>query len=283
MPRRRAAGKVMIMLTRRLLVALPVVAALTLPAGAAAATTRFNVKFSGKVVAKWDMPRYQAAQDCHRTTWLSGNGGETWEVQSVGNSKVLAYDYGAGVSFQYGSWTENDPEATRGLEARGGTRRDRTDTIDYTNGTCNILQLPRGADEPKPEKDCGTRLVNYEVDLTPQGNRLAPDVTRGFNGHEKIGYDNCQLIVPSNYVAWTWPLAKAPIKVSEKRVVPSFFGTQKTLTAKGRDVYEDKLDVGGRTTISTTVTVEWTAQFTRVAGPKATKKKAAAKKKGRRR
>jgi hypothetical protein len=121
--------------------------------------------------------------------------------------------------------------------------------------------------------NCGTRLVNYEVDLTPQGNQLAPDVTIGANGREKTGYDDCELIVPRNYVAGTWPLAKGLIKVSEKKVVPSFFGTQKTLTAKGRDVYEGRLDVGGRTTVSATVTVEWTAKFTRAAEPKKAKAK----------
>jgi hypothetical protein len=253
--------------------------AAALPVGTASAqTARFNVSFYGKVVAKWDLPRYQSAQDCYRTTWTSGHGGETWEVKSVGSTKVLAYDHGAGVFFQYGSWTENDPDASHALEGRGWTRRERTDTVDYTDGTCNTLQLPRGADDPKPPTDCGTRLVNYEIDLTPEGNTLAPDVTTGANGREKTGYNACQLIVPRTYVAGTWPLAKAPIKVSEKRVVPSFFGKQKTLTAKGRDVYEDKLDVGGRTTISTTVTVEWTAKFTRVAGPKATSKAKAKKK-----
>jgi hypothetical protein len=259
--------------------------AVLLPAGTASAdSTRFRVSFYGKVVTKWDMPRYQSAQDCYRTTWLAGHGGETWEVKSVGSTKVLAYDHGAGVFFQYGSWEENDPKASRGLEARGWTRRDRTDTVDYTNGACNTLELPRGADDPKPPTDCGTRLVNYEIDLTPRGNVLAPDVTVGANGREKTGYSDCELVVPRTYVAGTWPQAKAPVKVSEKRVVPSFFGTQKKLTAKGREVFEDRLDVGGRTTISTTVTVEWTARFTRVAAPKQpkAKKKHAAKQRRRR-
>jgi hypothetical protein len=77
------------------------VCSVTLPAGSASAkATRFNVSFSGKVVAAWDMPRYQSAQDCYRTTWTAGHGGETWEVKSVGNSKVLAYDNGGGVFFQ---------------------------------------------------------------------------------------------------------------------------------------------------------------------------------------
>jgi hypothetical protein len=257
----------------------------TLPAGAASAkTARFDVSFSGKVVAAWDLPRHQSAQDCYRTTWKAGHGGETWEVNSVGTTKVLAYDHGAGVSFQYGSWEENDASAPSALEGRGWTRRDRTDTVDYTDGTCNTLQLPRGADDPKPPTDCGTRLVNYGIELTPQGNRLSPDVTIGANGREKTGYDACALVVPGNYVAGTWPSADGLIKVSQKKVVPSFFGTQKAFAAKGHDVYEGKLDVGGRTTMTATVTVDWTARFTRAAEPKKAKKKSggAGQKRGRR-
>src|SRR4051794_27586047 len=198
------------MLMRRLplLLALAALAAAAIgqPASASASGgfhhARFLVKFDGTVHTVWNLPKYRAAQDCYRSTMFEAGGEETWHVATTGQQKVLAFTNGGATQFDYGTWDMNDQEAHGDLKAKGQLNRSRHQSTTYEAGTCGITQKPLDWDEPKPPMDCGTRLINYEVQLGWSGSTgvaLTPDVLTGENGiREKLGYDNCNLVTPSN-------------------------------------------------------------------------------------
>jgi hypothetical protein len=125
-----------------------------------------------------------------------------------------------------------------------------------------------GWDDPKPPMDCGTRLVNYEVQLGWSGSTavaLTPDVLTGENGiREKLGYTNCNLVTPSSVNAGSWPAATGHISYKGKPM-PNYWGRQKTFTATGHDSWTASRPI--ETVIQTaTTTIDWKMTFTRVKG-----------------
>jgi hypothetical protein len=275
MPARAAAVTVAAMLLRRLastllLTALlaTTTAAVAQPAAAQVRHARFLVKFDGTVHTVWSYPRSQVAQDCYRTSWYQANGEETWHVASTGENRVLMTSNGVATQLHIGNWSEDgDDGSTRtGLVAKGQITRSRTDTTSFTAGTCGVLQEPW--QDPPPKQDCGTRLVNYEVELAGFGRAVAitPDVlTDGQNGvREKLGYDNCALVTPSNVLAGTWPAATGAIKAKGK-ALRHYFGRERSFTATAHQSWDGKLAVPGGDETSTT-TIDWKLTFTRVRG-----------------
>jgi hypothetical protein len=120
--------------------------------------------------------------------------------------------------------------------------------------------------DPPPQKDCGTRLVDYDIQLTAFGRavEITPDVlSDGENGvREKIGYDNCVLVTPSNVLAGSWPAASGRL-MAKGKPVKGWFGDQKTLTATGSESWDAKQAVGGGDRTATT-SITWKLTFTRV-------------------
>jgi hypothetical protein len=268
MPGARAPGKVMAMLTRRSLAALPLVAALALPAGAAAAyhEARYTATFDGTVSTAWNFPKTQMAKDCYRTTFYEGHGDERWHVHSTGTNKVLLTGNGVATQFHFGNWSATGDHAstTNGLRGKGEVSRSRTDTTSFGAGACGVLQEPMM--DPPPQKDCGTRLVNYDIQLSAYGRavEITPDVlSDGENGvREKIGYDNCTLVTPSNVLAGSWPAASGRL-MAKGKPVKGWFGNQATLTATGKESWDAKEAVGGGDRTATT-SITWKLVFTRV-------------------
>jgi hypothetical protein len=229
---------------------------------------RFLVKFDGTVHTVWNLPKYRAAQDCYRSTMFQAGGEETWHVASTGQNRVLAFTNGVATQFQFGSWTMNDPDAAGGLIAKGQVNRSRHQSTTYEAGACGITQNPLGWDDPKPPMDCGTRLVNYDVQLAWEGGtavKLTPDVLRGENGvREKLGYDNCTLVTPDNVLEGSWPAVTGRISFKGKPM-KDYWGKQKTFTATGHDSWDAQRPI--ETVIETaTTTVDWKLTFTRVKG-----------------
>lgn len=268
MPRAPPGGKVMAMPTRRSLAALPLLAALALPAVAPARNhqARYLARFDGTVHTVWNFPKTQMQQDCYKTQFYDGHGEETWHVHSTGTNKVLLTSNGVATQFLFGTWsaTGTDGSDRTGLLAKGEVTRTRTDNTTFGPGTCGVTQ-PYPIDPPKT--DCGTRLVNYEVQLAPAGSsavRITPDVLAdGQNGiREKTGYDSCALVTPSSVLAGSWPAATGRLMAGGKPA-RGWFGTQRTLTATGKDRWDGKEPVGGGDRTATT-TIEWTLTFTRV-------------------
>lgn len=268
MPRGARGGKVMAMPTRRLLAALPLAAAaLVLPAAAPAANhqARYVAQFDGTVHTVWNFPKTQMQRDCYKTQFYDGHGEETWHVHSTGTNKVLLISNGVATQFLFGTWsaTGTDGPDQTGLRAKGEVTRTRTDNTTFGPGSCGVTQ-PYPVDPPKT--DCGTRLVNYEVQLAPEGSsavEFTPDVlTDGQNGiREKIGYDNCKLVTPSNVLEGAWPAASGRL-MAAGRPVRGWFGRHKVLTAAGKDSWDAKEAVGGGDRTATT-TIEWKITFTR--------------------
>jgi hypothetical protein len=241
-------------------------AAVAQPAAAQVRHARFLVIFDGTVHTVWNYPRSQVAQDCYRTSWYQANGEETWHVASTGENRVLMTGNGVATQFHIGNWSENgDDGSTRtGLKAKGQVNRSRTDTRSFTAGTCGVLQEPW--QDPPPKQDCGTRLVNYEVELAGFGRAVAitPDVlTDGQNGvREKLGYDNCGLVTPNNVLEGAWPAATGRITFKGKPM-NNYWGKQKTFTATGHESWDARRPVETVTQTST-VTIDWKLTFTRV-------------------
>ena len=264
MPRARGAGKVMAMPLRRFaplaLAALSAAAASASaqPAAAQVRDARFVVGFDGTVHTVWNYPRSQVAQDCYRTSWYQANGEETWHVATTGTNRVLMTSNGVATQFQFASGA--------GLRAKGQVTRSRSETRSFTAGTCGVLQEP--IQDPLPPRDCGTRLVNYEVGLTGAGRAvvITPDVlSDGQNGiREKLGFDNCYLVTPSNVLAGSWPAASGRI-TSRGKPLRGYFGHERTFTATGHASWNGKLAVTGGDETSTT-TIDWKLTFTRVKG-----------------
>lgn len=268
MPRARGDGKVMAMLTRRFLAALPLTAALALPAVASAAyhEARYTAVFEGTIHSEWNFPRTQMAKDCYRTTFYEGHGDESWHVHSTGTNKVLLTGNSFSTQFHFGNWqATGDLDSTRtGLSAKGEVNRSRTDTTSFGAGSCGVLQEPMM--DPPPEKDCGTRLVNYDIQLAATGRavEITPDVLAdGQNGvREKIGYDNCVLVTPENVLAGSWPAVGGRL-MAKGKPVSGWFGKHKVLTAVGKERFSGREAVGGGDRTAE-VTVDWKLTFTRV-------------------
>lgn len=260
----------MAMLPRRLLPAVALaLPALALPAAAPAAglhEARYTATFTGTVHTVWNVPRTQAARDCYRTTFYEGHGEETWNVRSTGVNKVLLTSNGVATQFHFGNWSATgDHDSTRdGLAGKGEVTRTRTDTTTYENGSCGVLQEPW--QDPPPAKDCGTRLVNYDIQLAAFGKaatEITPDVLTSGNGvREKLGFDNCGLTTPSNVLAGSWPAATGRLKAKGKPV-KGWFGRNAVLTATGKEQWDAKEAVGGGDRTATT-TIEWKLTFKRV-------------------
>jgi hypothetical protein len=267
MPHGPCGGKVMAMLTRRSLTCLPLAAALALPAAAPAAIhqARYRAQFDGTVHTVWNFPKTQMQQDCYKTQFYDGHGEETWHVHSTGTNKVLLVGNGVATQFLFGTWSPSGSAGgdASGLRAKGEVTRTRTDNDTFGPGTCGVTQ-PYPIDPPKT--DCGTRLVNYEVQLAPEGSsavKITPDVLADGNGvREKIGFDNCKLVTPSSVLEGSWPAATGRL-IAGGRPVRGWFGLHRTLTAVGKDRWDGKQAVGGGDRTATT-TIDWKLTFTRV-------------------
>jgi hypothetical protein len=267
MPTGARRGTVCAMLTRRSLIALPLIAACALPAAASAKNhqARFLATFEGTVHNTWNYPKTQMQQDCYRTQFYEGHGEQTWRVHTAGPQKVLMTSNGVATQFQFGSWEAGGTDGTddTGLEAKGEVNRSRTDTITWGNGTCGVLQ-PYPLDPIK--YDCGTRLVNYQVQLSGIGRavEITPNVlSDGRNGvREKIGYDNCDLTSVDKVPGDQWPPASGRL-MAKGKPVKGWFGKHTTLIATGKNRWTGKQAVGGGDRTAET-TIEWKLTFTRV-------------------
>jgi hypothetical protein len=268
-------GRLPAMPTRRRLPLLLALAALAAgataqPSSAALHQARFLVKFEGTEHTTWNLPKYQTAQDCYRTRFFEAGGDETWHVGSLGEQKLLVHGNGAATQYQIGSWQLNHGSTSGGLLAHGQLSRSHHETPSLGAGTCGVTMKPLDWDDPVAPLDCGTRLLNYEVNLGWNGKAAAditPDVVLGENGiREKTGFDNCPLARPENVPVDSWPPATGHIMSKGKRL-PNFWGKQKELVATGRDSWtaSTMIQTGKETS---TVTIDWKLTFTRVGGAK---------------
>lgn len=228
------------------------------PGAASAVTTKaYTVAFSGTVQTDWNMPKYMSYRTCYDTTWIEGAGSETWNVRSRGVNKVLATSNGVATQLQFGSWKPNADDDINGLDGKGEIHRSGGYKTTYTAGSCGVgPQYPN----PTPESDCGTRLVNYEIQLSFYKGEITPDVLAHGNGiREKINYDNCTLVTPSNILAGSWPAVSG--KLSNKKIL----GAHKPFTVTGHDRAVGKGGVSGGTS---TTTIDWKLTFTPAKAPK---------------
>jgi hypothetical protein len=226
---------------------------LAVPGAAGAfAKKAYTVTFDGTVKTDWNVPKWKSYETCYDTTWIQGSGSETWHVRSKGTNKVLAFSNGVATQFQFGSWEMNKDDDIYAVLGKGETMRSGGYRTTYTAGTCGVGPQQ---DDPVPESDCGTRLVEYEIQLSVDRGEVTPDVLASGNGiREKVGYDHCTLVTPSNILAGSWPAVSG--KLPDKKL----FRAKKAFAVKGHDRAEGK---GGVSNLGTAVTtIDWKLTFT---------------------
>jgi hypothetical protein len=264
------------MLTRR---RVPLVLALAAVGGAAGASAQpasalseahYLAKFDATFHATFDEPRHMTYRDCYRTWNHESGGEETWHVWSTGTNKVRVTSNGTSPQLQFGAFGYSDDLPHSGLVGKGTRVRSRHEATTFTAGSCGVLQEPM-MDPPKPT-DCGTRMINYEIQLVNKGTEITPDVLQSGNGiREKLGFDNCSIPMPENVLEGSWPAVSATL-MSKGKPVRSFFGSQETLTATGKWSTDGKRDLEWGGVLTGNVTVNWKLTLTRVSA-KAPKKR----------
>lgn len=244
---------------------------LAAPTTAGAVTTKaYTVSFEGSVQIDWSEPRWKVSENCYDTVWNEGSGSQTWNVRSRGATKVLLHTNGRYLQATYGTWTLNEDTDSSGLPAKGEITRTGGYSTIYTAGTCGTgPQYPNQG----PTGDCGTRLLNFEVELHAYKGELTPDVTLHGNGREKTGFETCTIVVPENVVALSWPAVSTALPEAK------LLGATKAFTVKGHDQLTGK---GGVWDASSKVTIDWTATFTPAGQPARPKKPGKKRKKARR-
>jgi hypothetical protein len=232
--------------------------------GAANALTRkaYTVSFTGSVKTEWNVPKYMAYATCFDTTWIQGQGAETWNVRSKGTNKVLVTSNGVATQLHFGSW-EPGRNTTSGLLGKGEIRRTGGYTTTFTAGTCGL-----GPQEENtfPGGDCGTRLVEYLIQIPFHNGEITPDpMPYGNSLREKIGFDDCLLVTPSNILAGSWPAVSGKLKDVK------LLRAQRPFTVKGHDVATGSGGASGRGTATTTM--DWTLTFTPAKAGKQTRRR----------
>lgn len=226
------------------------------PAAAAGLKARaYTVTFDGTVKTEWTVPRWRQYQTCFTTTWIEGRGEETWNVRSRGVNKVLAYSNGVATQLQFGSWERNADTRQTGVLGKGEIHRSGGYTTSFTAGSCGI---DPHEDPQFPTGDCGTRLVNYAINLVLARGEVTPEVLPDDNGiREKITFDSCTLETPDNMLAGNWPAVSA--KLPDKQLLRA----TKAFTIKGQERWPGPIDHGTAST-----TIDWKATFTPAKPPK---------------
>ena len=198
---------------RRTRLLLPLVAVLALvPAtGAQAAKATFTGVFEASRSVKWDQPRGVNQINCRGENYYLASGGEEasiktkpFKVTVEGSRKAALWSFGAGLS------AITDP--TRfGIQGKGPHKRWFDDTMGTTGGWCG-----GGGVEPRPERDCGTKLPTYQV--TFMAHRGLMSWTANFAdtmANEKLHFYSCTLVPPVGMHNSSFPKLDAKYKQAD--------------------------------------------------------------------
>lgn len=193
----------------------------SLASAAGMKTAKFEATFEATRVVEWNQPRGVGLVDCRGEHWSEARGSETWKLKTARPQTVTVR---GGMMRGMALWTSGTSRQP-GLEVRGVRSRSHDASSGTSGGWCSPGLT---VDPPRPG-DCGTRLPTELVHLQHLNGELwFTHTTAPFMAREKLGYDDCLLITPTDVLSDEFPTA--PRKVAEK----ALFGRRRTtLTISG--------------------------------------------------
>ena len=192
---------------RRIVVAAALVAVCSaaVPAGASAGLKdkRFRATVTGSQTISWKQPRVFGTHTCFGTSWVEGEGKETFNFRSRATD-IVAYKSNRYVYFEYqtkkrGSYSDGIP--ANGQIERSGEYRNGEDPGDCGGGAPTKSQGPY---------DCGIRSGQWEAALSDKGSGdLELRLGDGFLQTNR-GYKDCPIVEPKNWGGASFRSITAP-------------------------------------------------------------------------
>jgi hypothetical protein len=182
------------------------VLALLPAAGAQAAKATFTGVFEAQRSVKWDQPRSVSQINCRGENYYLANGGEEASLKTK-PFKVTVEGYGKTVFWKFPTGSAKNP-AAYGVEAKGPHKRWFDDRMGSTGGWCG-----GGGVEPRPERDCGTKLPTYLVSFSVlRGTMNWTASTAPWMANEKLDFYACTLVTPVGMHNSSFPRLDAKFK-----------------------------------------------------------------------
>src|SRR3954470_983734 len=187
--------------------ALVAVCSAAVPAGASAGLKdkRFRATVTGSQTISWKQPRVFGTHTCFGTSWVEGEGKETFNFRSRATD-IVAYKSNKYVYFEYqtkkrGSYSDGIPGS--GLIDRSGEYRNGEDAGDCGGGAPTESQGPY---------DCGAHDGMYEASLSDKGGGdLELNLKDAFL-HKNYSYKDCPVVEPNNWSGGSLRSITAPFK-----------------------------------------------------------------------
>ena len=195
----------------RFLIPLATMLTLVPAAGAQAAKATFSAVFEAKRTVKWDQPRSVNQINCRGENYYLANGGEEAEMKTK-PFKVTVEGYGNKSVFWKFAKGPSIKDATEyGVEAKGPHKRWFDDTAGTTGGWCG------GGDvQPRPERDCGTRLPTYLVAFIAHRGAMSWSANHApWMANEKLHFYTCSLVPPVGMHNSSFPRLDAKFKQAD--------------------------------------------------------------------
>jgi hypothetical protein len=195
----------------RLLLPLAAVLALLPATGAQAAKATFSAVFEAHRSVKWDQPRGVSQITCRGENYYLANGGEEAGMKTK-PFKVTIQTYGPKTAFwKFGETPNPTDPRSHGIEAKGPHKRWFDDTAGSTGGWCG-----GGSEDPGPERDCGTKLPTYLVNLSALGGKMTWTAgTVPWMANEKLDFSTCTLVPPTGMHSSSFPSLEAKYKQAD--------------------------------------------------------------------
>lgn len=194
----------------RLLIPLTAALALVPATGAHAAKATFSAVFEANRSVTWDQPRGVSQITCRGENYYLANGGEEVSMKSKA-FKVTVQSYGKTVFWTFSKPPSPKDPASSGVEAKGPNKRWFDDKSGTTGGWCG-----GGGEDPRPERDCGTKLPTYLVTFSAvRGKMTWTAGTAPWMANEKLDFYQCTLVPPNGMHNSSFPDLEARFKQAD--------------------------------------------------------------------
>jgi hypothetical protein len=230
------------------LLAAAALAAVAAAPASAAKTPTFTASLKATFETSWNMPAFVTGESCFRRNISYGFGEESWTITSRGKSKITA-----GLVGVPGKKTVrlDGYVNARGTHTRSGGNRTRWEP-GKCGGDAGVLER---------EDDCGTRMPEYEVALNADKGKVTLNPLHADHmAREKLTFDDCYLSVADGLTEDVFPT------MTDKLSKAAIYGTQRTLTLKGNERWNQVFYPGRGGETTTGSKLEWKLVLTRVRG-----------------
>lgn len=196
--------------TTRLLLPLTAALALVPATGAQAAKATFSAVFEAKRSVTWDQPRGVSQITCRGEHYYLANGGEE---ASIKTKPFRVTVQGPGARTAFWNFHKFDPRkpTEQGVQGKGPHKRWLDDKVGTTGGWCG-----GGGEDPRPERDCGTKLPTYLVTLSAHRGKMTWTASHApWMRNEKLDFYQCTLLMPRGMHNSSFPNLEAKFNQSD--------------------------------------------------------------------